>query len=167
MAGTDELTGLNNRRNLMDVLKAKISAAEISQAPFFLTILDIDHFKKYNDEHGHNFGDQVIAAVAREARANMGDDCYLARYGGDEFVGLVDKSAYEDVEKRLVRVRNAIRSMELHPGKDKVVKVSVSFGVVRYEIGRGLDAKALIGLADEQLLSVKQTSRGQIGMPGQ
>ncbi len=167
MAGTDELTGLNNRRHLMDALKAKIEAAEISRVPFFLTILDIDHFKRYNDEHGHNFGDQVIVAVAREAKANMGDNCYLARYGGDEFVAVVDKASREDVEKRLARVRNAIRSMELHPAKDKTAKVSVSFGVVKYEVGKGIDGKSLIGLADEQLLSVKQTERGHIGMSGQ
>ena len=156
----DDLTKIYNRAYFFEILSAKIDVCKRTDSFFYLTIFDIDHFKHINDTYGHLFGDQVIAAVARTVQRVIRMDSYLGRFGGDEFMIIIDKATQEEFLSRLKKVRLAIQQMELlYEGKP--VSISASFGAVRLDPVM-MDEKKLIGLADDALLEVKRSRRGEI-----
>ena len=156
----DDLTKLYNRGYFFEILSAKINACKNAGSFFYLIIFDIDHFKGINDTCGHVFGDQVIAAVAKTVQNVMRLNSYIGRYGGDEFMLIIDKATREELLFRLQRIREAIRNLEL-VCDGKPVKVTASFGAARWE-SETMDEKKLIELADEALLEIKRTQRGEI-----
>lgn len=159
-AKIDDLTKVYNRGYFFEILAAKINACRVRDSFFYLIIFDIDHFKEINDVYGHVFGDQVIATVARTVRDMMRLNSYVGRFGGDEFMLIVDKASTEEFLARLREVRQAIQGREFFC-EGKPVKVSASFGAARWKPDM-MDEKKLIGLADNALLEVKRTHRGEI-----
>ncbi len=156
----DDLTKIYNRRYFFEVLADKIQTCKAQNSFFFLIIFDIDHFKKINDTYGHVFGDQVISSVARVVRDMMRLNSYIGRYGGDEFMLIIDKATQEEFLTRIQNVRQAIRGLRFfYEGKQ--VNISASFGAARWEPGM-TDERRLIELADTALLEVKHTQRGEI-----
>ncbi len=159
-AKIDDLTKIYNRGYFFEILAAKINACRRANSFFYLIIFDIDHFKEINDNYGHVFGDQTIATVAKTVQNAMRMNSYIGRYGGDEFMLIIDKASQKECLFRLQTIRQAIRSLDL-VCDGKPVSLSASFGVARWE-PEMMDEKKLIELADSVLLEVKRTKRGEI-----
>lgn len=158
---TDDLTKIYNRRYFFEILEEKIKLCKLSGHCFYLIIFDIDNFKPINDTYGHVFGDEVIATVAKTVRDMMRLNSYMGRYGGDEFMLLIDQATREEFLARVEKISQSIRQLEL-TCDGKKVELSASFGAARFDPDSGMDEKKLVELADDALLEVKRSQRGGI-----
>ncbi|HBQ45344.1 MAG TPA: hypothetical protein DD716_06845 [Thiomicrospira sp.] len=153
IAYTDQLTGMKSRRALMESflgLGRKYSIA----------MMDIDHFKKFNDTYGHDVGDDVL--VANELAAISIGQPY--RYGGEEFVVVFPRKSAEQVEDSLEVVRKNIENIKLNlmlKGKKKQPKITVSFGLAE-KSARHKNAQAVMKAADKALYVAKESGRNQL-----
>jgi len=156
-SATDPLTGVANRRALMQALANAL--AHPPPRPLLLLMIDVDHFKAFNDRYGHPAGDrclqQVASALADELRAG---DC-LARYGGEEFAILCTPSREEDAAKLAQRLLEAVRRLEIpHLGPQAGPRVTVSIGGACARPDHDC-AESFIEAADRQLYWAKQAGR--------
>lgn len=156
-SATDPLTGVANRRALMQALANAL--AHPPPRPLLLLMIDVDHFKAFNDRYGHPAGDrclqQVATALADELRAG---DC-LARYGGEEFAILCTPSREEDAGKLAQRLLDAVRRLEIpHLGPHAGPRVTVSIGGACARPDHDC-AETFIEAADRQLYWAKQAGR--------
>lgn len=161
----DDLTKIYNRRYFFEILTEKIKLCRLAGQTFYLILFDIDHFKPINDAYGHVFGDEVIATVAKVVRNMMRLNSYMGRYGGDEFMLLIDQATPEELFMRMEKISRAIRRLEL-TCDGKKVELSASFGAARFDPTGGMDEKKLLELADDALLEVKRVQRGGIKLAG-
>jgi diguanylate cyclase (GGDEF)-like protein len=167
---TDWVTGIDNRRGFQTKLEEACRLAQRSQRPLALALIDIDHFKAYNDTHGHPAGDACLAAVARLLRTGIraGTDT-LARYGGEEFAVILPGA---DLALALLageRLRQAVARAELpHGGGGNGPFVSISIGVASAGVGAGAGAgpapvaARLLEAADQALYRAKKTGRDRV-----
>ncbi len=158
---TDELTQISNRRYFFEVLRSKVVDSGSRGQNFYLIIFDVDHFKHINDTYGHAFGDQVIAAIAKTLTKCVRNSTHIGRYGGDEFMVILDHATREDFLRRAGEINENIRRIELY-FDGKPVKVSASFGAACYQPQGSVNEQGLLELADKALFEVKRTSRGGI-----
>jgi diguanylate cyclase (GGDEF)-like protein/PAS domain S-box-containing protein len=152
-ATTDAVTGLANHRRFHERLHEEIERSLRYDHSLTLAVIDIDHFKRVNDTHGHQTGDRVLAEVAQQlaAEARIGD--VVARVGGEEFAWLMPDTDVEGGHAAADRAREAISALTL-PGD---LAVTVSAGICGFT--HALDAQALIGYADEALYAAKHAGR--------
>jgi len=163
MARTDGLTGLLNHRAFQKSLEAEIRRAERTGSPVTLIMLDVDHFKLYNDSHGHPAGDKVLVTLARLLEENLRTSDIVARYGGEEFsVILVDTTAEQarDVAEKL-RATVASHVFELPDGGEKAVRVTISLGLASCPLDARM-ATGLISMADQALYLAKEAGRNLV-----
>jgi diguanylate cyclase (GGDEF)-like protein len=160
MATTDKLTGLVNRQ-LFDILfNQAISSCRRHKTPLALLLIDIDYFKAVNDSYGHQVGDQVLQAVAKELDASLrnGDD-KLFRWGGEEFLVLSTDCNPEQTAQLAERIRTRVESLAVYHDK-ATIKVSVSIGTAQYTED---DTSALlIARADRALYRAKSQGRNRV-----
>jgi diguanylate cyclase len=153
---TDPLTGLPNRREFNDRLEERMSAWKRRQEVFTLLILDVDHFKKLNDKHGHLAGDQVLAVVGRALRAAIRREDAVARYGGEEFAILLPNTGPEAATQVARNVRHAVaRVLVKHNGRQ--IKITASGGLATIQAEEPADS--LIQRADAALYAAKAGGR--------
>ncbi len=157
----DPLTGLPNRRHLLEQIDAIIGAPALpADGRIGLCFVDVDNFKRINDHYGHRIGDQALVAMARRLRAcAMRLGCRPARYGGDEFVVLIPPPADES---RLAEIADRLRDAstgEVDTGGHRI-RMSASIGVVSANI-TGLGAETLLDAADAGLRRAKANGRGR------
>jgi diguanylate cyclase (GGDEF)-like protein/PAS domain S-box-containing protein len=156
----DPLTGLFNRRYLAEVLETEIARAERENLPLSAIIMDVDHFKVFNDKYGHKCGDEVLEYIGELLLKNtrLGDT--VCRYGGEEFVILMPKVGLEIARARAESWREALSSAEI-PYEDKKLQVEISVGVAcfPYDVENGED---LLKCADQALYSSKANGRNQV-----
>lgn len=170
MSKIDDLTKIYNRRYFLEVLTQKIRKCREEGTFFYLIIFDIDHFKRINDTYGHSVGDEVIRTVARTVSENLRAHSYIGRYGGDEFMIIIDKAERDTFFKRIRTVKEAISNAKLAHGNIKLgsggndLKISVSVGAVKVDPVKYDKISSVIEIADKALLSVKQTKRGEINL---
>lgn len=159
MADRDWLTGLHNRRMLRSVLDSEISRAIRYQREFSLVMLDVDHFKSYNDAHGHLAGDEVLRGVARILLNSVRAEDLCTRYGGEEFVVLMPETGHAAARAWADRVRSKIEAYPFE-GRDTQPEgaLTVSIGVAGFPKD-GHDGQALIGRADAALYHAKERGR--------
>jgi diguanylate cyclase len=158
-AETDPLTNVFNRRGLPEKLAAAAHLADIEKLPYAIAMIDIDHFKKINDVHGHFVGDQVLKAVAQTLKENCRDHDLLSRYGGDEFVLGVVGANKADLAARCEQLRHAVQAMPVDVfGLSQSVAISV--GVA--EISEAIEMSALLQLADSRLYRAKRDGRNRV-----
>jgi diguanylate cyclase (GGDEF)-like protein len=146
MALHDQLTGLANRELLSSQLMESIRLAEQSGRPMSVMFLDLDGFKPINDQLGHAAGDRVLVEVARRIRSVVRDGNTIARFGGDEFVVLLDDCGGHDAEEISRRIGDAIR--QPFAGIRDDLRVTASIGVACLAGGRAADGDALLHAAD-------------------
>lgn len=160
LSSTDGLTGLSNRRHLMTTLDGELERARRGPQPFSVLMLDVDQFKKYNDEHGHQAGDEVLVRLGAVLRENIrAYDC-AARYGGEEFLVMLsgtDKAAGTAVAERIHECFGA----ESFAGG----RVSVSIGVAEYPAD-GDKVEVVIARADAALYDAKRAGRDRVVVAG-
>jgi two-component system cell cycle response regulator len=164
MAVTDELTGLYNRRYLASHLSAMFDRAYWTGRPLSVMVLDLDHFKKVNDTHGHDIGDRVIREFAERVRQSVRGIDLACRYGGEEFLIAMpdtEKEAARIVAERL-RQEVAAHNLVINGGRDEL-KVTVSIGIASTEDGPKDDSpQRLIKRADEALYAAKSGGRNRV-----
>ena len=112
-AEMDHLTGLPNRRAFETAMESELAAAKASGEPLCVAFVDIDHFKKVNDTHGHEAGDRVLKAVAQTLSKISNDKCHVARHGGEEFVALIRGKSLEEAWQVLDNAREAMAERRL------------------------------------------------------
>jgi diguanylate cyclase (GGDEF)-like protein len=155
---TDPLTGLPNRREFNNRLEERMSAWNRRQEAFSLLMLDVDHFKKLNDDHGHLAGDQVLAAIGRALRGAVRREDAVARYGGEEFAILLPNTSLEQAVHVAEKVRESVaRAAVRHNGQSLAVTVSGGLAMIESkETG-----EALIHRADAALYAAKASGRNR------
>lgn len=156
----DPLTSLFNRRYLDETLTMELARAARGGAPMALIMCDVDHFKRFNDEHGHDAGDAVLRSVAAEMQKHFRDGDVVCRYGGEEFTIIAPGASAEAIAARVEGLRAAITTLKVRTGSVELPSVSMSFGIAGYTpaITRGAD---LIELADEALYRAKRQGRNR------
>ncbi len=160
MALTDELTRLPNRRHILTVADEQIRAARQGAAPFSLIMLDIDHFKRINDTHGHDVGDVVLQRVAHTCRAALRRDDRMGRTGGEEFLAVLPRTSAATAVEVASRLRAAVEALDctdLAPG----LRVTVSLGVTEWAPADP-DLAVVAKRADESLYRAKQGGRNRV-----
>jgi diguanylate cyclase len=163
---TDALTGLTNRKGLSKAIdKALVSAEEIASYPCLL-MLDIDHFKKINDTHGHLLGDRVIKIVAETIRNQVKGKDTAARYGGEEFCVLLPETALSDAEKLADNIRLAVEKTRIKRASDnqEICRVTISVGVARFKQEESISA--FFERADGALYQSKNDGRNRVTAVG-
>lgn len=158
VATTDHLTGLMNRRSLIEALEREQAQRQRRPHPLCVMLLDIDHFKRLNDTHGHAVGDWALQAVSGVLRAEVRDMDYVARWGGEEFLVVLPFAGLTDGLPVAERLRLAIQRIE-HPGQLPLA-LSATLGVA--EVGPDEDMEHAIQRADTALYQGKHQGRNQV-----
>lgn len=161
LATTDELTGLHNRRSLLHRLKFEVARARRFRAPLAAVMIDLDHFKRVNDEHGHAMGDKVLAAVGKLIRENVRVIDVAGRYGGEELCVLLPNTPLEGARKMAETLRARIEA-QVHMNGARRVPVTASFGVGAFDHMGVDDADSLLRVADEALYRAKENGRNRV-----
>lgn len=156
LVSIDPLTELYNRRAFTSLVEKEVSRAKRHELPVTLAMLDIDHFKKINDQFGHNVGDDVLRRFAEELTNNMRKEDIICRWGGEEFVILMVKTTTELSLNHLDQVRDKISKMDFSPVK----QVTFSTGMATIDL-KG-DFKDWIQRADDALYKAKEMGRNRI-----
>ena len=162
VAETDPLTGIHNRRALDAKLKLLISNTAFMKRPCFsVLMMDLDHFKQVNDEHGHDIGDEVLRHFARLVEENMRAHDYFARWGGEEFVLVLPETDREMAHRVAERVREAVNSDNFVLADGRKIDCTVSIGGGIWP-DNGEDYVEVIKQADKALYQAKKSGRNQV-----
>ena len=155
----DWLTGLHNRRHFDDALRGEIARAERARDNLTLALLDIDHFKSFNDAFGHEAGDEVLKAVASELRGFVRSYDLACRVGGEELALLLPRAPIEETRVRLDLLRERIGTLSLRHDDVALPRVTVSIGVADLAHGPATD---LLRRADIALYAAKHGGRNRV-----
>ena len=160
LSRTDALTGLANRRRLMEGLRELWQHGLRNQTPLGLLMVDVDHFKAYNDHHGHQAGDAALQALARvlQDAARRSTDV-VARYGGEEFALLLDDCDGGAALARAEQIRSALAARQLPHGACALGRLSVSIGVTHLVPSTGMRPEDGLARADAALYAAKSQGR--------
>jgi diguanylate cyclase (GGDEF)-like protein len=160
LAVTDSLTGLYNRKKLGDFLADQFARFRRNHRPFAVLMLDLDHFKSINDNHGHVAGDEILADVAAILKQSVRSIDHVARYGGEEFVVVLVETASDAALDIAERIRSVVEIPRLG-ASNKLVSVTVSVGVAQSREGDNGPEEAL-ARADHALYEAKRAGRNQV-----
>ncbi len=162
MAITDELTGLYNRRQFEETMRHEFARAARYQQVLTVALLDVDHFKNYNDSNGHQAGDRLLQEVAAIIRESIREVDLAARYGGEEFVLVFPNTTREDAYRVVDRIRTRISELAV-PGSEgqPLGHFSVSIGLATYPLDAA-DAETLVNCADIALYKAKELGRDRV-----
>jgi len=163
LSKTDELTRIHNRRSFFDLLQYKIENSERLHDSFYLVIFDVDYFKELNDRWGHAFGDLALKKIVEIVRNNIRSSDCLGRYGGDEFILFLDFPNVDMLMHRLTKISQEVTSLNLKQNNQTVL-ISISIGAAQFIPQQQMTSNILFEKADQRLLMVKKTNRGQIGI---
>jgi diguanylate cyclase len=148
---TDPLTGVNNRRALEEMLSGLFAMRSRYELPFSVALIDVDGFRKVNEEEGHARGDRALQSLARLLTDSLRETDFVARYGGEEFVVVMPQTEREGASGNSDRLRKLIQER---------VKLTVSIGVATAEDGE--NPQVLLGRADQALQAAKHAGKNQV-----
>lgn len=158
LAMRDELTGVFNRRFLMETIRNEKLRCDRTGTAFALCILDVDHFKQVNDRHGHVAGDQVLQAIAKTAGGALRQTDYFGRYGGEEFALVLTGTVADGAMVIAERVRGMIEALDFSVISPQF-RVTVSIGIAA--VHRGEDTEEAFKRADKALYLAKESGRNR------
>lgn len=157
---TDDLTGLYNRRFLNAALSKSIASAKRTGATLSLLMLDVDHFKRYNDTYGHPQGDRVLMALGQLLTQSLRGGDVACRYGGEEFVIILNQTDRNTALEAAERIRSNFEQTPFQPLKNKTISMTVSIGVAQWLPGENPDQ--ILQRADLALYEAKQSGRNRV-----
>ncbi len=162
LAAKDELTGINNRRNLMKLLQKEIERAKRYSSPISVVMVDIDHFKRFNDRYGHQAGDEILAEVAQLIVAVSRDIDVIGRYGGEEFMVVLPETHPDQAIVYAERLRTTIERFGRDSRRDyPECELSISLGVTALT-GPEDDLERMIHRVDQALYAAKERGRNRV-----
>ncbi len=161
MANTDGLTGLYNHRYLHERLIQEIERAERYERPLSVVMADLDHFKSFNDAHGHPRGDKVLIAVAETLRQVSRASDIVARYGGEEFTLILPETQADEARVLAERARQCVAALDLSGPVDLTLSLGVSSHCP------GSTAESLVAAADAALYEAKHKGRNRVAVAAQ
>jgi diguanylate cyclase (GGDEF)-like protein len=161
LALRDGLTGLYNRRYLEDALNRELHRAERSGKPVSVVMIDIDHFKPFNDKYGHDAGDFVLNALARAITKSIRPSDIACRYGGEELAIVLPEANLDCARERVEQIRLAIRDTNLTHLGQALPAPTASFGIAVYPTN-GTKSTDLLKAADQALYRAKQEGRDRV-----
>ena len=159
LARTDPLTGFGNRRALSELVAKEVARSRRTNVPFSLAVLDLDHFKNINDQHGHDAGDRALVHVARVAKASLRETDDVFRYGGEEFVVALPGANAEGARFVMDRMRGLVEGTPLALENCSLI-LRFSAGVA--ELAPGENAESLLKRADLALYEAKAIGRNRV-----
>ena len=164
----DLLTGIANRRLMMECCRKADQRFSANGTPYSLVVVDADHFKLINDTYGHDFGDRMLVQLARVFRGSLRNSDVCSRWGGEEFLGLINEADIQQAEPIVARLLEAVRESRLYCD-DVEVKITASMGVAQHEDGESY--AETFRRADEALYLAKRRGRNcyvvaASGLPG-
>jgi diguanylate cyclase (GGDEF)-like protein len=157
----DSLTGLFNRRYMEETLKREISRVARNKEPLGLIMVDIDHFKQFNDSYGHAAGDMLLRSIGDFFKDRIRREDIACRYGGEEFVLILPGSSLENTYRRAEQLHDEIKRVRVRHRGSFVSSVEVSMGVVVFS-EHGTSAELLLESADKALYKAKAQGRNRI-----
>jgi diguanylate cyclase (GGDEF)-like protein len=157
----DPLTGLFNRRYLEEVLEREIRRAERSGDPLGIVMLDVDHFKRFNDCHGHGAGDRLLGDLGALLSSQVRGADIACRYGGEEFLLILPGMHGEVVRQRVEALREGVGQLHERQGIDDLAPVTVSAGIAMFP-EHAVEAQALLRAADRALYRAKAEGRDRV-----
>lgn len=161
LSTTDAVTGLRNRRYVGEFLSLEALRATRYHTPLSVMMLDIDHFKRVNDGHGHRVGDVVLQVIADTLRSTLRATDLAGRYGGEEFLVVLPQTDLAGAETLGERVREAIEATEIEIGAASSLSVTVSIGIAELgDAGGGIES--LVERADAALYAAKDAGRNRV-----
>ncbi len=159
----DPLTGLFNRRYLEETLQREIRRAERNHRPLGAVLIDLDHFKRFNDRYGHQGGDALLRALGRFLQSHTRGEDIACRYGGEEFVLILPEAALPQVQERAEQLREAARHLAAEHGGAQLGGITLSLGIAVFPDHAG-DGRHLLGAADEALYRAKAAGRDRVAV---
>ncbi|MEB3338136.1 MAG: PAS domain S-box protein, partial [Leptolyngbyaceae bacterium] len=157
----DPLTGLFNRRYLEETLNQELSRAQRQQHPISVIMLDIDHFKRFNDTHGHEAGDYVLQTVSTLLKENVRSSDIACRYGGEEMILVLPDSSLEETYNRAEAIRRVISQIAISHNGQTLGSLTASFGIASFP-QHGSVGSTLVQAADAALYRAKAAGRNQV-----
>lgn len=157
----DPLTGLFNRRHMEEVLEREIRRAERSGGPLGIVMLDVDHFKRFNDSNGHGAGDRLLGDLGALLCAQVRGADIACRYGGEEFLLILPGMPGDVVRQRVDTLRLGIGRLHERQGIASLAPVTVSAGIAMFPV-HGTEAQALLRAADRALYRAKAEGRDRV-----
>jgi len=157
---TDSLTGIYNRKYLNEKLADHVTYARDGDSMFTILMIDVDHFKAYNDTYGHVAGDKVLSRLGPLLKGQLRTSGFVARYGGEEFFALLPDADADDAVKVAERIRTAVADEPFGESGDEV-RLTLSIGVATFE-NRGETSESIIAAADKALYRAKKNGRNRV-----
>lgn len=157
LAITDELTGLYNRRYLMNMLDNQRTLVARENTTFVLIFIDLDHFKQINDQYGHAIGDQVLKELATLLKKSVREVDLVTRYGGEEFVVLLRDASINGALPRIERIRSQVNNRVF---SNLQLSLTISAGVAEFRYPERIDE--LVSRADKLLYEAKRSGRNRV-----
>lgn len=157
---TDVLTGLKNRRAFDEAFATMLRRCSAAELPLSLLVVDIDHFKKVNDVHGHATGDLVLKCLGKILKSLVRGNDVPARLGGEEFAVLLPETPTGGAHKVAEKIRQVVAAQQLRNGETELGQITVSIGLA--ELATNESKESLFKRADEALYQAKHSGRNQV-----
>ncbi len=157
---TDPLTGISNRRHLLEKMQSEIRRSNRSKKSFTVLMVDVDRFKEFNDTHGHIAGDEALKAVADVLKGGMRDIDHVARYGGEEFLVIMPDTDVDGAVRAAERIRVLLAEHSVDVGEESVT-LTMSGGIAEFPTD-GDSIESLITSADAAMYNAKRAGRDRV-----
>lgn len=160
LAITDGLTKLHNSRSFYSQLEVEVDRFNRYKRSLALLLMDIDHFKKYNDSYGHLEGDKALVKIAQVIKSCLRKLDSAYRYGGEEFTVILPETSCEEAQNVAQRIKSALKAEKFIPKQEKLAKITISIGVTEYYSGEQLSE--FIQRADKAMYLSKEKGRNKV-----
>jgi diguanylate cyclase (GGDEF)-like protein len=159
----DPLTGLFNRRYMEETLNREISRAERYRTPLGIIMVDLDHFRRFNNTFGHDAGDMVLQDLGKFLQNNIRKEDVACRYGGEEFTLIMPGASLDVTQNRAETLRQKVQQLQIYYNNKLLDSVTLSLGVAVFP-EHGLTGETVILAADAALYNAKHGGRNQVAV---